>query len=308
MLVDAHAHVFPRIDGRVGSGPTRGLAYGRVAIAESVIQALPPISESTCHTPEMLISSLDWAGVDKAVLLQGPFYGECNQYVCEAVQRYSGRLIGAAYFDPWGASGRKAFERVFSGCTFRALKLEFSEATGLCGLHPQARLDDPEIAWLWDELEARRIVLVIDMGAIGSRSYQTRELRTIAEAHPGMRFVIPHLAQPNPRAQADSRLWGSWQEQIDLGRLPNVWFDTASLPAYVAGEDFPFPTVGKYLRMALDRIGPGKVMWGTDVPALWVHATYQQLAKMAALHVQHLPASEQELVLARNALQVFGVN
>lgn len=55
MLVDAHAHVFPRIDGRIGSGPTRGLAYGRVVIGENVIQALPPISESTCHTPEMLI-------------------------------------------------------------------------------------------------------------------------------------------------------------------------------------------------------------------------------------------------------------
>ena len=307
MLIDAHTHIFPRIHGRIKSGPTRELAYGRVAIAENVIQALPPIIESAHHTPEMLIASLDWASVDRAILLQGPFYGECNQYVCEAVQKYPDRLIGAAYFDPWEVGDKKEFERIFSRSTFRTLKLEFSEATGLSGLHPQARLDDPEIAWLWDELEARKIVLVIDMGEIGSRSYQTRELRTIAESHLGLRIVIPHLAQPNPKAEAYSRLWKLWQEQIDLGRLPNVWFDTASLPAYAVGEDFPFPTAEKYLHMALDRIGPNKVMWGTDIPALWIHATYKQLAKMAVLHVQHLSASDQELVLARNAQQIFGV-
>ncbi len=306
MLIDAHSHIFPRIHGRIKSGPTRGLAYGRVTIAKTVTQVLPPLVELTRHTPEMLIASLDWAGVDKAILLQGPFYGECNQYVCEAVQKYPDRLIGAAYFDPWDVGGREEFERIFSCSTFRALKLEFSEATGLCGLHPLARLDDPEIAWLWGELGARKIVLVIDMGEIGSHSYQTRELRTIAESHSGLRIVIPHLAQPNPKAEANSRSWKLWQEQIDLGRLPNVWFDTASLPAYAVGEDFPFPTAKKYLHMALDRIGPNKVMWGTDVPALWIYATYKQLAKLAVLHVRYLSASDQELVLARNAQQVFG--
>jgi predicted TIM-barrel fold metal-dependent hydrolase len=306
MLIDAHAHIFPRVRGQVGAGPTRGLSHGQVAIGPSVIQALPPPFETLKHTPDMLVAGMNSAGVDWAILLQGPFYGECNAYVSRAVRKHADRLIGAAFFDPW-SQGPAAFERLAAAFPFRILKLEFSEATGLAGLHPQARLSDPAIAWLWRELARRQWVLVIDMGAIGSRSYQTHYLRQIAEAHPDLKIVIAHLAQPNPRAEADGGLWRLWQEQIDLAHLPNLWFDTASLPAYVPVEDFPFPTAERYLRMALDRVGPEKVMWGTDVPALLTFATYQQLARLARTHVQHLSPADQELVLSGNARSVFGI-
>ena len=59
--------------------------YGRIAVGDEETQLLPPYNEKTVFTPEMLIANMDWAGVDKAVLLQGPFYGECNSYVLEAL-------------------------------------------------------------------------------------------------------------------------------------------------------------------------------------------------------------------------------
>ena len=170
---------------------------------------------------------------------KGPFYGECNSYVLETLYRYSDRLVGAAYFDPWGPNNRQEFETITASPGFRVVKLECSEATGLCGLHPDARLDTPDIAWLWDALERLGWVLTLDLGAIGSRSYQTDAVRAIAEGHPDLRIVIAHLGQPNPSAEADVERWSLWQEQIDLGQLPNVWFDTAALPAYLPDEEFP---------------------------------------------------------------------
>ncbi len=201
MLVDAHSHIFPQVRGLIGAGPTRSLGYGRIAIGAEETQLFPPYGEKTAFTPEMLVANLDWAGVERAVLLQGTFYGECNQYVVEALERYPERLIGAAWLDPWAPRSRAQFGRIIAHPGFRALKLECSEATGLCGLHPEARLDAPELAWLWEEVAAAGWTLVLDLGAVGSRSYQTSAVRAIAQVHPELRIVIAHLGQPRPQVQ-----------------------------------------------------------------------------------------------------------
>jgi predicted TIM-barrel fold metal-dependent hydrolase len=87
--------------------------------------------------------------------------------------------------------------------------------------------------------------------------------------------------------------------------MPNVYFDTASLPAYVASEGFPFPSAGRYLQMAIERIGPQKVMWGTDIPALLAFATYPQLVQSFHLHLQFLTPSDRALVFGGNAERVY---
>ena len=308
MIVDVHAHIFPQVYGNVADGPTRGLGYGHISIGNRVEQLMPPGGEKTAHTVETLIATLDWAGVERAMLLQGSYYGPCNPYVLEAVARYPERLWGAAFLDPWAPGSREAAAEVLAAPGFRALKLECSVPTGLCGLHPDARLDDAALDWLWAELERRGRVLVLDLGAVRSRSYQTGAVRSLAQRYPALRVVIAHLAQPTPRAEADAALWNLWQEQIDLGRLPNVWFDCAALPAYVAEEGYPFPTAGRYLRTAIERIGSDKVMWGSDLPGMLVHATYPQLVKLGELHTQFLSASERELVMGGNALRVYGTS
>jgi predicted TIM-barrel fold metal-dependent hydrolase len=306
MIVDAHAHIFGQLHGRIAAGSVTALDYGCVRAGDEVIQMLPPLIEKTAFTSEALVASMDWAGVECAVLLQGPFYGDQNRAVAEAVRQYPGRFVGAAYFDPWESDSRMAFDEVLAGGDFRAVKLECSVATGLCGLHPDARLDAPQIAWLWNEMESLGLVLVADLGTVGSRSYQTEAVRAIAEAHPRLKIVIPHLGQIRPAVVAQPELLRQWQEQIDLGRLPNVWFDCAALAAYLPAEHYPYPTIGHFLRLAMVRIGPGKVMWGSDAPGLLGHATYPQLVGLARLHTQFLTPDEQSRFEGGNALQVFG--
>ncbi len=306
MIVDAHAHIFPRFRGRVAAGPVEDRGYGRIAIGSRIVQALPPCGERTEFTAEMLIAHMDWAGVDKAVLLQGPYYGECDQYVAKALARYPERLRGAAYFDPRDARAQEALAQACAESAFCAVKVEFSVEGGLCGLHPGARLDDPALTPFWDRLEQCGQVLVLDLGVVGSESYQTAGVRGIAEQHPELKIVIAHLAQPSPAAEQDPELWELWREQIDLGKLPNIWFDCAALPAFLREEDFPYPTGGRYLREAVERIGPQRIMWGTDAPGLLVHATYPQLLRFAELHLEFLSSHDRALVLGENALEVFG--
>ena len=316
MILDAHSHIFPTVRGRVGTGPTRSLGYGRIQFGDAEEQLLPPYNKETEYTPEMLVANMDWAGVDRAVLLQGTAYGECNDYVRQALARYSDRLIGTAFFDPWARNSRAFFDTIVeapegSGLGapapgFRGIKLECSVAAGLCGLHPDARLDDPEIAWVWDRIDRCGMLLVLDLGAVGTASYQTGAVRRIAEAHPGMTIVLAHLAQPRPNAEADPRLWRLWQEQIDLGLLPNVYFDTAALPAYLPDEDFPYASAGRYLELAVERIGAEKMMWGTDQPGLLGVLSYPQLVRLAHIHTGFLGDEERAMVLGGTAMRIFG--
>jgi predicted TIM-barrel fold metal-dependent hydrolase len=309
MMIDVHTHIFPTVNGMNGGGATRDAGYGRITIGDKRQQLLPPLCEQTRHTPEMLIASLDWAGVDRAVLLQGPFYGECNRYVLDALARYPDRLTGAAYvdpWDPWDQGGHDQFDQCMESGLFKVVKLEFSDGSGYLGFHPGAKLDGAGVAWLWPELEQRGLTLTLDLGAPGDRSYQTAAVRKIAQQHPGLKIVIAHLAQPRANVERDPELWRLWLEQLDLGRLPNVSFDTAALPAYYEAEGYPYPGAARMIRLAIERIGPARVMWGTDAPGLLSVATYKQLVTAGRQHVQFLSPDEQAMVLGGNAQLVYG--
>jgi L-galactono-1,5-lactonase len=305
MIIDAHAHIFPRVHGRVAAGATRGLGMGRIAVGDTEKQLIPPYGDSTAYTPKMILANMDWAGVDGAILLQGTFYGECNQYALEAQAEHPQRLGCACYFDPWAPNPRQTFADL-ALMPFGALKIEFSERTGLSGLYPDARLDDAELAWLWEGIEALGRVLVLDLGRPGDRSYQVQAVEAIARHHSGLKIVVAHLGQPQPTAEASSLLWRLWLELIDLGRLPNVYFDTAALPALLPDEDFPYPAAKRYFKLAVERIGPAKLMWGTDQPGLLAQMNYPQLLRLAQLHAEFLSERERDMFLGVNAKQVYG--
>ena len=116
MVIDAHAHIFPRAWDLNAAGPTRGCE--RIRIGDNLLQLLPPFQEETVFTVEMLIKHMDWAGVDKAILIQGPFYGECNAYASEAITQYPDRLIGAFYFDPWASIAGRYLIRSLTSLVF----------------------------------------------------------------------------------------------------------------------------------------------------------------------------------------------
>ncbi|MEE2709550.1 MAG: amidohydrolase family protein [Gemmatimonadota bacterium] len=309
MLIDAHAHIFPKVNGRIGRGKTRSIGFGRMQVGDDhIAHVLPPVAIKTTYPPEVLIQYMNWAGVEKTVLLQGTFYGECNRYTAEAIRRWPDRLLGQAFLDPWESGARQMFDEAVGELGFRGIKLELSEAAGLSGLHPDLRLDGSNVDWLWKEMANRDLLLTLDLGAIGSRSYQTDAVRQIIEQHPDLRIVIAHLCQPNPVAEQDEALWALWHEQVALACNPNVYMDTAALPAYLQDEGYPFPSARRYIQNAVNVTGPDKILWGTDIPGLLTVATYRQLVRAAYEHTDFLSTGDQAKVLGGNAMKIYGAS
>ncbi|MCL4251600.1 MAG: amidohydrolase family protein [Anaerolineae bacterium] len=308
MIVDAHAHIFHELHGLTGQGATRSLTYGKALLGDQVFQMTPPMMEKTAFPPEALLANMDWAGVDKTVLLQGSYYGEANATVAEAVRRWPDRFAGAAFIDPRANDARDTFLRCVEDYGFRILKFEISVGTGLVGLYPDLRLDEDSMAWVWEEAEQRGLVMTLDLGAVGSTSYQTDAVQAMLARHPRLKVVICHLAQPPVARGDDAALGRLWQEQIQLATQPNVWFDLSALPAYASAvEAYPYPRACEYIRRAVERIGVDRLMWGTDAPGLLAQATYPQLLTFVRHHFSYLAPDDLAAVMGETARHVYGV-
>jgi len=307
MIVDAHAHIYSQLCGLTGSGVTEPLSYGKAKLGTGqVLRFLPPLASETRFPVEALLEYMDWVGVDKAVLLQGPLYGDMNTYVHSAVQKWPDRFIGSAYLNPMLASAPAVFGHLVDELGFGVIKLELSDETGLCGIHTDLRLDDKRfVDWLWEAADSRALTITPDLGSIGGRSYQTQELRMLIEAYSNVRWVIAHLGQPSPHIWLQSEIDAAWTEQVELATYPNVWLDLASLPHYFRDEDYPYPSVNRIVRRAIELVGVEKLLWGTDIPGMLTMLTYQQLRDLIMRHCDCLSQSHKDLIFGANALAAY---
>lgn len=313
MIIDSHAHICEFIDGRIAAGRTSSTRGGLVQMGDGgSLRLMPPLAGPTRFPAEVLLAHMDHVGVDHAVLLQGSLYGDQNDLIAQSVEQWPDRFTGAAFLDPLSPRARRYFARIRDEWGFKALKLELSEATGFCGLYPHLDLAAPDLAWLWEDAAANQITVTLDLGGIGSRSYQTAAVRGLAERHPNLHLVIAHLAQPalhtNRSDLPEAETTRLWEDQLSLGRLPNVWFDLAALPYYAEPEDYPYPSVRTVLSRAVELVGSEKLLWGTDAPALLREATYRQLLDYVVKQCDFLTPAEKAGILGENARTAYRIS
>ena len=273
-----------------------------------VMNLLPPIAERIAFKAEALLAYMDATGVEKAVLLQAPLYGNMNDYVGTTVGKWPDRFAGAIIMNPRARNARKAFDRAVSKYEFAAIKLELSESTGLCGVYPDLVLDGPSYEWIWERAEELRLTVTVDLGAIGSRSYQTEAVDRLARRYPRLHWVIAHLGQPTSACDTSTEAGTAWRNQVLLGKLPNVWLDLSSLAARFPKERYPYPSAQAFLRQSVRLIGADKILWGTDAPGMLTLMTYRQMLDLVASEADYLTTTERELILGDNALVAYRLN
>ena len=306
MIIDAHAHIMTKVHGITAAGPTRSLSWGKVRWGDETIQLLPPFNKVTTFPAETLLAHMDWVGIERAVLLQGPFYGEANAYIASAVERWHDRFIGAFAPDPLAPDARQRFKPCVEEYGLRIVKFELTETTGLTGRYPDLRIDAPQFSWIFEAAQREGLVITFDLGKIGSRAYQTEAVASIADRYPDLQIVIAHLAQPPTNERDNAELNAKWEEQILLGRRANVSFDLSALPAYSrAYDEYPYVAGQAYIGRAVQLIGARKIMWGTDVPGLLTSGSYRQLLNYVRLQCDFLSTQEKDQVLGLNALRVY---
>jgi hypothetical protein len=302
MIIDAHTHVIEHIAGFGRKGESRAVGGGKARwVTGEEAQLIPDAWGETSFTHDALVRVMDEHGIAKAVLMQGSFYGFCNDYTFEATQRHPGRLYGMGTFDPYAYESRAIMDRLIKGYRFCGLKFETSRSFGLMGYHPDMRLDREPMTSIWEYAEKEGLVVSLDLGTFGEPSLQLGAMARIAHRFAGIRFVVEHLFYPGAGHFDDVRA------ALDLlARHGNVSFTLASIPNSTMPEAWPFPSACRYAMIARDIVGAERILWGSDLPSVAVNAPYRQLIDFVA---ESGVFSEEELrmIYAKNAARVYGL-
>lgn len=297
-ILDAHTHIFEYLSSFRGEGEIRAIGGGKARWANGqVVSMIPPELGDKGFEVETLVNLLKENEVEKAVLLQGSFYGFHNEYVAEAMKKYPDLFLGAGTFDPFACYADQIYERLTNELGFRVMKFETSTGGGLMSYHPAYDLFevfDP----IAEKIEKNGQILVLDIGSPGMTSFQPEAVAKLAKAHPEMNMVICHLLAPTLKDEEELK------KSLEILNLPNVWFDLAAVPFNVNPEVYPYPTGRKYIHLAKEIVGYKKLIWGTDVPSVLVHDSYQNYINFVT-EAEIFSKEELQAVMYDNAIEAY---
>jgi predicted TIM-barrel fold metal-dependent hydrolase len=258
---------------------------------------MPPELGDKSFETDTLVKFLKEKGVEKAILLQGSFYGFHNEYVAEAMQNYPDLFLGAGTFDPFARYSDQIYERLTNELGFRVIKFETSTGGGLMSYHENYDLFevfDPIV----EKMAKNHQVLVLDIGSPGMSSFQPEAVAKLAAKYPEVNIIICHLLAPTLKDE------DALKQGLEILKAENIWFDLAAVPFNVKPESYPYPTGQKYIAMAKEIVGAKKLIWGTDVPSVLVHDSYEELLTFVT-EAEIFTEEELAGVLYENAIEAY---
>ncbi len=232
------------------------------------------------YSKEDLLTEMDEAGVDRAVIVPPMWMGDTNDLALEAAQAQPDRLavLGRlALGDPENA-------KLLDG---------WNDQPGMLGLRftfakPEEFewLTGGSLEWLWDGAERAGIpVMVMISGYLP-------EVAKIAETHPDLKLCVDHLGLV--RNATDDAAFADLPLLLSLASHPNVAVKATSLPCY-STEPYPYTALHPYVRQVYDAFGPERIFWGSDVTRLT--CTYRECVTLVAEELDWLSPADKELIM-----------
>ncbi len=261
MKVDIHAHLMgPDAPGKAfWDGFTRLAMVQTGRSEEGVRQRLPDIWDLT---GERLINDLDAAGVDKVMIMPvdwalAPGFQESTMDIWEqhvlharAVQQHPDRMIAFACFDPRRPDATELLERAVTELGMVGLKI-----------HPAAGFspNDRAVYPMYEKAMELAIPVMVHTGPepkpLYSRHCQLIFVDDVAADFPDLDIILAH---------AGLSAW--WQDAAGVASVaPNVHLDISGWQPIAKLRPQEFYA---HLRTLIDTVGAGRIMWGSDYPAL----------------------------------------
>ena len=222
---------------------------------------------------DMLVRTADELGFDRIFCtdLTALFYDmfEGNRLLYEQMRRHPDRIIGYAslHSTRFGKAALEELERCRNDYGMRGLKIYST---------PEASIAEPAMIPILEKCVELEFVVLAHTTPL--------ECEYLMAAVPECRFMMAH-AGGQPFAKGD------WNRAIMAAqRFPNLYLETASSTIDT-----------NFLELAVDALGPEKIIFGTDTPLLdpWV-----QLAK---IRETALAPEALDLILGGNIARLVGL-
>ena len=224
--------------------------------AESSNRPWPSYGRSYAHgdelTAEQALTTMDEAGVAKAILVPPSWEGDRNDYCLQAARDYP---------DRFRVMGRFPIEKD------RAIDQlsNWRDQEGMLGIrltfHNEFQriwLEDGTADPFWGAAEELRLPVMIFV------PHSIPIVHGIAERYPGLRLIIDHLGLFGVQ---NKELMEAINPTLELAIHPNIAVKASCMPSLVS-EPFPFPTLQPMIQRIVEAFGPRRTFWGSDVTRL----------------------------------------
>jgi predicted TIM-barrel fold metal-dependent hydrolase len=246
---------------------------------------------------EELISAMDAAGIDKAVLAGWCWQPhdvcvEQNTWEMEVARQHPARLLALAAIQPnAGADARRELERCIAG-----------GMVGLGELNADGQhfdLSDPNFIALARRAAELGVVMLLHTNEPVGHNYpgkgrlQLTDVYAFVKAVPNLKLILAH--------------WGGGFPFYELMRevrriATNVYYDSAASPLLYSATIF---------RTIIDIVGSDKVLFGSDFPLILYPKRQKEpdyAPFLAEIRGVGFAPEEWDKVMGSNAQRVFGFN
>jgi len=165
--------------------------------------------------------------------------------------------------------------------------------------------DEPDPDWIIQPAALDGLRLLAEFGltfdVVAVYPNHLKHVPALAEQVPGLPLIIDHLAKPPIR----DRQMGAWAEQLALAaQYPQVYakisgLNTAAAPGWSAADLRP------YIDFAIEKFGPGRVLWGSDWPVCNLQGDYAQAWNESVKALAGLSPADRDLILGGTAARVY---
>ena len=274
MIIDSHLHVwsddqqrYPFADGRKDAAP---------------------------GSMELLIETMEVAGVDKAVIVQPIYYLYDNSYVRDSLTRYPGKFAAIGLVDRHAEDAPQQLETLVTRDGFSGLRIHLS------------RPDDPS-EWaapeqfpIWRKAEK--------LGAsflIFGPAEKLPAVEPIVARFPEVKVALDHIGGAPTDEEPPEPLLNN---VLRMAKYPNVYVKFSAQPQK-SKQEFPFRDTFSTFHRIYDAFGPERLMWGTNFPHVLHGIGYMQAMELFRESMDFLTSDDKEWLFHKTALRVwkFGV-
>jgi L-fuconolactonase len=231
-----------------------------------------------------LLAEMAAAGVDRAVIVPPSWEGDRNDLALAAAR---------AHPDKFAVMGRPPLDALKPGGPdphtldhWRAQQGMLGIRVTTAGAGARALFTEPGGDWLWQAAERAGLPAMVSVPGL------LPEIGRLAERHPGVRFVIDHLALV--RDAKDEAAFGDLTHLLALAKHPNVAAKASALPRY-SSEAYPYRRLHPLLRQVFEAFGPRRFFWGTDMTG--IPCSYRQAVTLFTEELPWLRGDDLDLVM-----------
>ncbi len=275
-------------------------------------QYFPPSIVDMVYPPENLVSEMDYAGVDMALLHRTPYLGIGNEFIGDCVQKHPDRLKGLAHIEEW------LIQKDPSGAIDKLTHAV--ESLGLSGvqfLPPQLNLYGQKGPWngsgfraYWDAVRDLGIPVFFSIKQRVEPQIQSylKEIKTLIhwmERYPEVDVVVTHGLNWRMFVEGDA---------IVLPRI--VWEVFKNPRAHLQflfpiglGSiwEYPMTEVKAVIEECVTKIGADRLMWGTDMPIVMRSWTYEQNVRFMQKSCDFLSDDERDMIMGGTIGQILKI-